>query len=217
MINGGIYCIDKSWLLQTATSLKTPFSFEKDVLQVTQAALYGVAFADYFIDIGVPEDYYRAQDDFRERFDDDLFLFLDRDGVLNEQIKGDYVRTWGQWRWKADALTNLRQAAARYKRIFLVTNQQGVGKGLFTQADLDGIHARMMADIRAAGGRIDKIYTCTDLADSGSVNRKPEIGMALQAKRDFPEVDFTRSVMIGDSESDMLFAYKAGMRGILIQ
>ena len=82
--------------------------------------------------------------------------------------------------------------------------------------DLDTIHRHMLADIEAAGGRIDGIYTCTDLESAHSPNRKPEIGMALQAQRDFPEVDFSRSVMVGDNITDMQFARNAQMRAVYI-
>ncbi|MBR3408889.1 MAG: HAD-IIIA family hydrolase [Paludibacteraceae bacterium] len=173
---------------------------------------YGLAFNDYFIDIGVPEDYYRAQEEFRQVFPPDEFLFLDRDGILNRHLPGDYVRNWSMWEWLPDVLDVMPVLAKRYKRIFIVTNQQGVGKGLMTEADLEDVHRHMLADIEAAGGRIDKVYTCTDLESSHSPNRKPEPGMALQAQRDFPEVAFHRSVMVGDSQSDALFARNSRMR-----
>ena len=120
------------------------------------------------------------------------------------------------WQWMPGVLETLPELSKRFKRIFIVSNQQGVAKGLMTQADLDAIHTNMLRDIEAAGGHIDRVYTCTDLQDSGSLNRKPAIGMALQAKHDFPEVDFTRSVMVGDSVSDMLFARNAQMRAVYL-
>ena len=182
VINGGIYVINRSWLL--SQDLPTKFSFEKELLQARAGK----------------EEFYGAN----------------RDGVLNVQIKGDYVRSWSQWKWQPGMPQRLSDWARRYKRIFLVTNQQGVGKGLMSEADLEDIHRHMLADIEAAGGRIDRIYVCTDLENTGSQNRKPGIGMALQAQRDFPEVDFHRSMMIGDSISDMLFARNAQMRALFI-
>ena len=73
----------------------------------------------------------------------------------------------------------------------------------------------MQQKIDAIGGRIDKIYCCTDL-DENSPNRKPNIGMAMQAKTDFPDIVFKQSIMVGDSLFDMLFARNAGMYAILI-
>lgn len=216
VINGGIYAINRAWLL--GQELPGKFSFEKELLQpmAGKEAIYGIEFHSYFIDIGVPEDYFRAQREFKALFPADEFLFLDRDGVLNVQIHGDYVRSWGQWKWMDGMPEQLAQWAKEYKRVFLVTNQQGVGKGLMSAADLAEIHRRMLEEVKAAGGRIDGIYICTDLEGSHSPCRKPAIGMALQAQRDFPEVDFHRSIMIGDSVSDMLFARNAQMRAVYI-
>lgn len=211
-INGGIYAINRNWLL--SLDLPTKFSFEKELMQplAGDPSFYGLSFNNYFIDIGVPEDYYRAQEEFKTLFPEDEFLFLDRDGILNKHLPGDYVRNWSMWEWLPGVLDAMPLLAKRYRRIFIVTNQQGVGKGLMTQADLDDVHRHMIADIEKAGGRIDKVYVCTDLESAHSPNRKPEIGMALQAQRDFPEVDFHRSVMVGDSKSDELFAQRSRMR-----
>lgn len=211
-INGGIYMINRSWLFNQ--DLPSKFSFEKELMQpmAGDPSFYGLSFNTYFIDIGVPEDYYRAQEEFKSIFPQDEFLFLDRDGILNKHLLGDYVRNWSMWEWLPGVLEAMPLLAKRFRRIFIVTNQQGVGKGLMTQADLDDVHRHMLSDIKAAGGRIDKVYVCTDLESTHSPNRKPEIGMALQAQRDFPEVDFHRSVMVGDSKSDELFAQKSGMR-----
>ena len=215
-INGGIYAINRSWLL--AQDLPVKFSFEKELMQplAGQEGFYGLSFNTYFIDIGIPEDYYRAQREFGALFQQDEFLFLDRDGVLNKHLVGDYVRTWSMWEWMPGAVEALASLSKRYQRIFIVSNQQGVGKGLMTMDDLEHIHRHMLADIQAAGGRIDKVYTCTALEAEHSPNRKPEIGMALQAKADFPEVDFHRSVMVGDSLTDMLFAQKTRMRAVYV-
>ena len=74
----------------------------------------------------------------------------------------------------------------------------------------------MMREIESHGGRIDRIYYCTALED-GACNRKPNIGMALQAQKEFPDIDFNRVLMIGDSESDMQFAENSGMKGIKLE
>lgn len=211
-INGGIYAIKRTWLLNQ--NLPTKFSFEKELMQpfAGDPHFYGLSFNDYFIDIGVPEDYFRAQQEFKTLFPQDEFLFLDRDGILNKHLLGDYVRNWSMWEWLPGILEAMPVLAKRFKRIFIVTNQQGVGKGLMTEADLEDVHRHMLADIEAAGGRIDGVYVSTALESEKSPNRKPEIGMALQAQRDFPEVDFHRSVMVGDSKSDELFAQRSRMR-----
>ena len=216
LINGGIYCINRSWLMQN--ELPAKFSFEKELMQpmAGQDGFYGLRCENYFIDIGVPEDYFRAQRVFGVLFEQDEYLFLDRDGVLNKHLLGDYVRNWNMWEWRPGILERMAEWSKQYKRIFLISNQQGVGKGLMSEADLADVHQHMLADIEAAGGRLDGIYTCTELESAHSPNRKPNIGMALQAQRDFPEVDFHRSVMIGDSLTDMQFAAKAQMRALYV-
>lgn len=215
VINGGIYAINKQWLHDIYRDKPQKFSFEKEVLQL-YAGLEGLTFNDYFIDIGIPEDYHRAQREFPLLFKPDMFLFLDRDGVINRYINGGYVCSWSDFEWLPQVRETLAKLSKLYRRIFIVSNQQGVGKGLFTQETLDEIHSRMLAEIETAGGRIDKIYVCTALVYENSPNRKPKIGMAWQAKTDFPEVDFTRSVMVGDALSDMQFGYNAGMRCVYI-
>ena len=80
-----------------------------------------------------------------------------------------------------------------FGRIVITTNQKGIGKGLMTAEDLQNIHHPMLQSIEKAGGKIDQIYYCPDLADD-SPNRKPQPGMAFQAKADYPEIDLTRCV-----------------------
>ncbi len=216
VINGGVYAIRRNWLQQLEMPEK--FSFEKDLLQAMagKQLFRGLAFRNYFIDIGIPEDYYRAQREFSALFPVDKFLFLDRDGVLNRRITGDYVRNLSQWQWLPQAKETAARLSRQYARTFIVSNQQGIGKGLFSMADADNIHQHLQAEIEALGGHIDHIYVCPDLKDTHSPNRKPAIGMALQACNDYPEVQLTESVMIGDSISDMQFGWNAGMRCIYL-
>jgi histidinol-phosphate phosphatase family protein len=142
-------------------------------------------------------------------------LFLDRDGVINRHLPNDYVKCWEEFEFLPGVFEALAKWKHQFKHIIIITNQRGVGKGLMTIDDLENIHQKMIQEIETHGGRIDKIYYCTALADADP-NRKPNIGMALQAKKDFPDIDFSKSVMIGDKESDMQFAANTGMKGILI-
>jgi histidinol-phosphate phosphatase family protein len=103
-----------------------------------------------------------------------------------------------------------------FTHIVVVTNQQGIGKGLYTEDDLNGVHAFMIEKITEAGGRLDAVYFCPSLEKNNDPCRKPNIGMGLQAQRDFPAIDFKQSVMIGDSMSDMQFGRNLGMFTIWI-
>lgn len=143
-------------------------------------------------------------------------LFLDRDGVLNRRLMGDYVKTPEAFQWNAGALECLKHCEGIFRHIVVITNQQGIGKGLMTHEQLDAIHGKMLREAAAAGGRIDKVYYCPDLEQSGSFNRKPAVGMALKARKDFRDIRFRQSLMIGDTLTDMLFGKRLKMHTILI-
>ena len=221
LINGGVYAIDRSQLDMSLFPKK--FSFEEEVLVplANYGLVAGVKQDGYFIDIGIPEDYARAQRELPEiqavlKASDAVLaakadtLFLDRDGVINRWLPGDYVRSWEQFDFLPGILESLRKWAERFKHIIIVSNQRGVGKGKMTQEELDAVHTRMLSEIKAAGGRVDAIYTCTEL-DKDHPMRKPQPGMFLAACKDFPDIDPKRSVMLGDSDSDRQFAANCGM------
>ncbi len=144
------------------------------------------------------------------------YLFLDRDGVLNVRPGTGYVRNPAEFNWISGSLESLSKLSQHFVRILVVTNQQGVGKGLMDQSQLDAVHKRMLGDVRQAGGRIDRIYAATGLRHRDSMNRKPAGGMALEAKSDYPEIEFDDSWMVGDTFRDMLFGYRLGMHTALI-
>ena len=146
----------------------------------------------------------------------DSALFLDRDGVINRQIVGGYVRNLSQLELLPGAIDAIVRLGKVFRYIIVVTNQQGVGKGLVSMADVDEIHSYIIEEVQKAGGYITKIYCCPSLESANDPNRKPGIGMGLQAKHDFPDIDFSRSLMIGDSMSDVLFAERLGMRSVFI-
>lgn len=141
-------------------------------------------------------------------------LFLDRDGVINVRLPGDYVKTKEQFVLLPGVVEAMRVFRQKFGYIFLVTNQQGIGKQLMTESDLQTVHKYMN---RLLDNPFDKIYHCSELAASQSSFRKPEIGMALQAKAEFPAVDFSKSIMIGDAVTDMQFGEKAGMKTVFIR
>ncbi len=143
-------------------------------------------------------------------------LFLDRDGVINVLRPGDYVKSWDEFVFREGILEQLSRWDSCFKRIVIVTNQRGVGRGRMSLEALEMIHDNMLKVIHQHGGRIDRIYVCTAVDDADEC-RKPNIGMALAAKRDFPDIDFSRSLMIGDSASDELFAERAGISFLYIK
>jgi len=146
-------------------------------------------------------------------------LFLDRDGVLNED-RG-YVSRWEDFRW----IEGAREAVAAFNRagwlVIVVTNQSGVGRGYYTEADMHRLHARMTEDLRAAGAHVDAFYFAPHHPEAPQEiyrhpdhpDRKPNPGMILRALADFP-IDAERAVLVGDKTSDLEAASRAGIRGL---
>ena len=150
-----------------------------------------------------------------EQIDKNYTLFIDRDGVLNHEKVNDYVRNWDEFEFYEDTIKALSILYPLFKKVILVTNQKGVGKGLMSLEDLENIHSNMLAEIRSGGGNIDQIYFCTDL-DSNSYNRKPNPGMAFQAANQYPEIDLTKAIMVGNRISDMGFGRNAGLHTVFL-
>ena len=140
---------------------------------------------------------------------------MDRDGGINEKRKNNYVKNWGEFSFIEGSVKSVTILSKIFGKIIVVTNQRGVGRGLMTEFDLITIHRCMTDEIEKESVRIDKIYYCTDILDTADC-RKPNTGMAAKAMFDFPDIDFKKSVIVGDSFYDMLFGEKLGMKRVLI-
>jgi D-glycero-D-manno-heptose 1,7-bisphosphate phosphatase len=149
--------------------------------------------------------------------DKDWTLFLDRDGVINERIPKGYVMEPEQMILEVAVADAIAEFNELFARVIVVTNQQGIGKGLMSVEQLDNVHQKLKSEVAASGGHIDAIYYCPELANTGSNCRKPEGGMGLQAKTDFPEIDFSKSIMVGDNITDLQFGKNLGMKTIFIR
>lgn len=221
-INGGVYLLNKEKFLNR--SFPEKFSFEKDYLEkfFEEGNFFGSVQEGYFIDIGIPEDYQKAQSDLKkpvldlEQIDKSWTLFLDRDGVINEERLGEYVLHWGEFVFSKGVLDVFKKLSDRFGRVIIISNQRGVGKGLMTEEALQTIHLEMQREVEIVNGKIDKIYYCTE-KDEKCFNRKPNPGMALQAYRDFPDIDPSKSVMVGNKPSDMKFGRAAGVFTVFVR
>lgn len=127
----------------------------------------------------------------------------------------EYILNWTEFKFYEGVKEALSIFADIFGTIVMITNQRGIGKGLMTEADLLNIHEKMLAEINLTSGRIDKIYYCTSLSDD-CIDRKPNAGMAHQAKKDFANINFDKSVMIGNKLSDMQFGKSVGMHTIYL-
>ncbi len=149
------------------------------------------------------------------KIDNSWTLFLDRDGVINKEKNNDYIYNWNEFVFYDNVLEAMQIFNSLLHKIVIVTNQRGVGKKLMTEKDLDDIHTKLKQKIEMNHGRIDAIYSCIDL-NNDSINRKPNIGMAHQAKLQFPNIDFSKSIMVGNKLSDMEFGRNANMITIFL-
>jgi D-glycero-D-manno-heptose 1,7-bisphosphate phosphatase len=141
-------------------------------------------------------------------------IFLDRDGVINRN-RPDHVKAWDEFEFLPGVLEALARLAGVGLPVLVISNQGAIGRGLTTQAAVDEINRRMAAEIRAAGGRIDDVLCCPHRPEDGCACRKPRPGLLLQAAERW-DLDLAASVLVGDAETDILAAQRAGCRPLLV-
>ena len=214
-INTGHYILDVAQFLQH--EFAQTFSFENHFLEqyFSSIQMHGIVQDDYFIDIGTPEDLEKAQTELPLQLpflpNASSTLFLDRDGVINLEKHQDYIHHWDEFVFYPDAAKTVARLSNLFKRTIVVTNQKGIGKGVTLEENVIHIHQKLAEAVAAEGGKIDAFFYAPDL-DSNSPNRKPNPGMALQAKQKFPSIDFANSLMVGNNLSDLYFGRNAGMQ-----
>ncbi len=216
VINGGVYLFDR----RLVDHLQPTCSLEADVMPNLAAAgaLRGIEAAGYFRDIGVPEDFVRAQAEIPALLHRRA-LFLDRDGVVN--IDHGYVSTREGFEFMPGALDAIRLATRSGWHVFIVTNQSGVARGYYTEDAVRDLMAWVGDQARMLGGTIDDVRYCPFL-EEGIVEayrrpsdwRKPAPGMLLDLVRAW-ELDPARCVMVGDQPTDLQAAAAAGVAGYL--
>ena len=143
-------------------------------------------------------------------------LFLDRDGVINRKLPDAYVRTPEEFEFLPGVPEAIQKARQFFERIVVVTNQQGIAKGIMTESELDRVHDHMLSGLLERGATLDAIYFCPELSGPENQCRKPNIGMVLSALKAFPNIDLKHSVMVGDSPADLKLAERCGMRSVRI-
>ncbi len=143
-------------------------------------------------------------------------IFIDRDGVVNRRLVGDYVKRWEEFVFLPGIFDVLPEIHARGFLAILITNQRGIARGLMTEDDLAAIHSAMQGELMdRSGHQFDAIYYCPHDRDAGCNCRKPQPGMLLNAAADL-SIDLSRSWMIGDSESDVEAGIAAGCRTVRV-
>jgi D-glycero-D-manno-heptose 1,7-bisphosphate phosphatase len=141
-------------------------------------------------------------------------IFLDRDGVIVEN-RVDYILSWKDIEIFPQALHALSRIETSQYKIIIITNQSAIGRGVLTQAAADEINERLLAEIRAAGGRVDGIFLCPHSPADHCSCRKPLPGLILQAAEKLT-VDLSKSIMIGDAITDLRAGIAAGIKTLAI-
>jgi D-glycero-D-manno-heptose 1,7-bisphosphate phosphatase len=141
------------------------------------------------------------------------FVFLDRDGTLIRD--GGYVHRPEDYALLDGVIEGLQALARAGFALAIVTNQSGIGRGYFSEAQFHAFHLLLLADLQRAGLTIEATYHCPHGPDEGCECRKPATGMLLRARRELG-ADLERSWVIGDSRVDVDLAARAGCRSVRI-
>jgi len=146
-------------------------------------------------------------------------VFLDRDGVINEfPGNGNYVTKVKNFHFLPGALEALKILTDEKFNIFVVSNQAGVGKGVYTKQKLDKITRKMLNGVKKSGGKIKKVFYCTHRSDAGCDCRKPEIASIRSAFKilKLPMKYAKNAVFVGDTKGDMQTGHNAGCKTIFV-
>lgn len=212
-INAGIYLMHRDLIENLPAD--TAISIEKEVFPdwVEQGILKGYFTQGKFIDIGLPESYAEASEFFASQ-GTKRYVALDRDGTIIKQIH--YLSEPEQVEILDGAVDGMRRMRESGLGLIVVTNQSAIGRGYFDEAQLAKVHDRMNALLANEGLAVDGIYFCPATPDDNDPNRKPEIGMMLEAQQDFG-FDLTQCVVVGDKTSDTQLGKNIGCLSILVR
>jgi D-glycero-D-manno-heptose 1,7-bisphosphate phosphatase len=219
LINGGVYALSRS-VIEAMPEGK--ISLESDIFPslATRGGIRGLEFDGYFIDIGVPEDLERAQNELPRRVRRPA-VFFDRDGVLNRDI--GYLHRPEQFEWLKGAKAAVRLCNDAGYFVFVVTNQAGVARGYYEENDVEKLHAWMRMELAPLGAHIDAFEFCPHHLDGvrpeyrrACRRRKPQPGMILDLLAAWP-ANKEASFLIGNTQSDLDAAMAAGIAAHLYE
>jgi len=140
-------------------------------------------------------------------------VLLDRDGTIN--VDKGFVYRSEDFEFLPRAVDAMKSLYDNGYRLFVVTNQSGIGRGLYTEQDVYGLHVYMLSQLRSYGVIIDGIFYCPHDPSAGCGCRKPAAGLLEKAILDF-DIDVSRSYMVGDNEKDVEAGRKVGLRTAIV-
>ncbi len=208
-INGGIYYLPKN--IFSTYRLSKKFSLEKDFFEKYMYELKIKAYLSnaYFLDIGIPQDYKQAQEDFKGS----KALFLDRDGVIN--VDYGHVHTIDKFKFTDFVIELCKKYQKEGYLLIVITNQAGIAKQLYEEQDVIQLHEYMINIFKESGIEIDGVYFCPHKPEDCCDCRKPKPGLFLKAIQDF-KIEVKDSVVIGDKLSDLEAGYQAGIKQLYL-
>lgn len=143
-------------------------------------------------------------------------IFIDRDGVINVDPIGDYIKSWDQFRFEAGALAALKKISDLGYDIILISNQAGIGDGVYPESALWEIHDKMLAEFKKHGIRVHSSYFCLHGKEAGCGCRKPKTGLFEQAAQAI-HFDRAKTFFIGDKATDVEAGKKFGLKTIMVR
>ena len=144
-------------------------------------------------------------------------VFVDRDGVINEDKIGDYIKKWEEFKFHEHVLEGLRRLTEAGFKIILISNQAGVGDGVFTEQDLRKVHEKMLGAFHKEGIRLHGAYFCLHGKEAGCECRKPKTGLFRQAAQNGAVIDPASTYFIGDKSSDIEAGKNFALKTILVR
>ena len=217
LISAGIYWLDRTLVDRLPEGVS---STEQELFPqlAEEGRLFGKPYTGYFIDIGVPDDYHRADRDLRS-WKRRPAVFFDRDGVIN--MNHGYVYTPDRFEWVEGAIQAIRWCNDHGYLVIIVTNQSGIARGYYDASQFHALMAWVQSELGSAGAHIDAVYFCPHHPTEGRAPlkttchcRKPNPGMLKQALSDW-DIETEHSLLIGDKPWDMEAAQRAGLTGHL--
>ena len=147
----------------------------------------------------------------------DRVVFVDRDGVVNEDIIGGYITRWEDFKFHDTVLIGLRKLTRADYKIILISNQAGVGDGVYSKQALREVHDKMMEVFKKEGVRIHGAYFCLHGKQAGCECRKPKTGLFEQAAKNGIVFDRKTTYFIGDKVTDVEAGKNFGLRTLLVR